>query len=138
MTLGRQRSVIAAQAAIRLNRPVGLVLQREAASDDPLPVDLHRVGTEANLLRYVTSPDGSHHVICHGEHRFRIIEFLDGYPFFVARASIHYVPRRYLGSRLQRRCWLDDRGNRHIASPRHYKILIDPESISCFLLLTKV
>src|SRR5580765_1247073 len=87
MTLGRQRSVVAAQTAIRLNRPVGLVLQREAAADDPLPVDLHRVGTEANLLRYVTSPDGSHHVICHGEHRFRIIEFLDGYPFFVARVE---------------------------------------------------
>ncbi len=85
MTLGRQRSVAAAQTAIRLNRPVGLLLQREAAADDPMPADLNRVGTEANLLRYVTSPDGSHHVICQGERRFRIIEFLDGYPFFVAR-----------------------------------------------------
>ena len=87
MTLGRQRSVVAAQTAIRLNRPVGLVLQREATADDPLPVDLHRVGTEANLLRYVTSPDGSHHVICQGERRFRVGEFLDGYPFFVARVE---------------------------------------------------
>src|SRR5690242_17636708 len=85
LTMGRQRSVTAAQTAIRLNRPVGLVLQRDPTHDDPLPVDLHRVGTEANLLRYVTSPDGSHHVICQGEQRFRIVEFLDGYPFFVAR-----------------------------------------------------
>jgi ATP-dependent Lon protease len=90
ITLGRQRSIAAAQAAIRLNRPVGLVLQREPATEDPMPVDLHRVGTEANLLRYVTSPDGSHHVICQGEQRFRIGEFLDGYPFFVAR--IERVP----------------------------------------------
>jgi ATP-dependent Lon protease len=87
MTLGRQRSIAAAQAAIRLNRPVGLLLQREAAHDDPMPVDLHRVGTEANLLRYVTSPDGSHHVICQGERRFRVLEFLDGFPFFVARVE---------------------------------------------------
>src|SRR5437016_12718177 len=85
ITLGRQRSIVAAQTAIRLSRPVGLVLQRDPTMDDPMPVDLHRVGTEANLLRYVTSPEGGHHVICHGEHRFRIIEFLDGYPFFVAR-----------------------------------------------------
>ncbi len=85
MTLGRQRSVVAAQTAIRLSRPVGLVLQRDPSLDDPTPVGLHRVGTEANLLRYVTSPDGSHHVICQGERRFRITEFLDGYPFFVAR-----------------------------------------------------
>src|SRR6202030_3711664 len=86
-TLGRQRSVTAAQTAIRLNRPVGLVLQREAATEDPIALDLQRVGTEANLLRYVTSPDGSHHVICQGERRFRIVEFLDGYPFFVARVE---------------------------------------------------
>src|SRR5436309_10548452 len=87
LTMGRQRSVAAAQTAIRLNRPVGLVLQRDPTHDDPLPVDLYRIGTEANLLRYVTSPDGSHHVICQGERRFRIIEFLDGYPFLVARVE---------------------------------------------------
>src|SRR6266404_2584053 len=87
ITLGRQRSIAAAQTAIRINRPVGLVLQREAATEDPIALDLHRIGTEANLLRYVTSPDGSHHVICQGERRFRILEFLDGYPFFVARVE---------------------------------------------------
>jgi len=85
ITLGRQRSVAAAQAGIRMSRPVGLILQRDPATDDPMPADLHGVGTEANLLRYVTSPDGSHHVICQGERRFRIIEFLEGFPFFVAR-----------------------------------------------------
>ncbi|HEX3860154.1 MAG TPA: endopeptidase La [Stellaceae bacterium] len=87
MTLGRQRSIVAAQAAIRLNRPVGLVLQRDPTADDPLPAGLSEVGTEANLLRYVTSPDGSHHVICQGVQRFRIKEFHDGYPFFVARVE---------------------------------------------------
>src|SRR5205823_9501828 len=85
ITLGRQRSTAAAQAAVRLSRPIGLILQRDPALDDPMPADLHGIGTEANLLRYVTSPDGSHHVICQGERRFRVVEFLDGYPFFVAR-----------------------------------------------------
>ena len=87
ITLGRQRSITAAQAAMRLNRTVGLVLQRDAATDDPIHVDLHRMGTEASLLRYVTSPDGAHHAICQGEWRFRILDFLDGYPFLVARVE---------------------------------------------------
>ncbi|HJU20230.1 MAG TPA: endopeptidase La [Stellaceae bacterium] len=87
LTLGRQRSIAAAQAAIRLNRTVGLVLQREAGTEDPIPVDMHRMGTEAGVLRYVTSPDGTHHVICQGERRFRIVEFLEGYPFLVARIT---------------------------------------------------
>ena len=87
ITLGRQRSILSAQAAIRLSRSIGIVLQREAATDDPIPIDLHRVGTEANLLRYLTGPDGTHHAICQGERRFRIIDFLDGYPFLVARVE---------------------------------------------------
>jgi ATP-dependent Lon protease len=87
VTLGRQRSIAAAQAAIRLNRPIGLVLQRDPATEDPIPIDLHRMGTEANILRYVTSPDGQHHVISQGERRFRIVDFLDGYPFLVARVE---------------------------------------------------
>ena len=87
VTLGRQRSIAAAQAAIRLNRPIGLVLQRDPATEDPIAIDLHRMGTEANVLRYVTSPDGQHHVISQGERRFRIVDFLDGYPFLVARVE---------------------------------------------------
>jgi ATP-dependent Lon protease len=85
ITLGRQRTIAAAQAAIKLNRPVGLLLQRDPGTDDPIPVDLHRMGTEATLLRYVTSPDGTHHAICQGERRFRVLDFVEGYPFLAAR-----------------------------------------------------
>jgi ATP-dependent Lon protease len=87
ITLGRQRSVQAAQTAMRFSRTVGLILQRDPGIEDPIPVDLHRMGTEGSLLRYVTSPDGSHHAICQGERRFRIIDFLDGYPFLAARVE---------------------------------------------------
>ena len=87
ITLGRQRTIAAAQAAIRLSRPVGLLLQRDPATDDPIPIDLHRMGTEAALLRYVTSPDGTHHAICQGERRFRVLDFVDGYPFLAARVE---------------------------------------------------
>ena len=87
ITLGRQRSVVAAQTAMRLSRTVGLVLQRDPGIDDPIPVDLHRMGTEASLVRYLTSPDGGHHAICQGERRFRILDFLEGYPFLAARVE---------------------------------------------------
>src|SRR5690348_17596845 len=87
ITLGRQRSVVAAQTVMRLSRTVGLLLQRDPSIDDPIPVDLHRMGTEASLVRYLTSPDGGHHAICQGERRFRILDFLEGYPFLAARVE---------------------------------------------------
>jgi ATP-dependent Lon protease len=85
IAIGRPRSVMAAQQAIRDQRPVGIVMQRDAEAIDPLPIDLHRMGTIANIARYITAPDGSHHLVCQGTERFQIVEFLTGWPFFVAR-----------------------------------------------------
>src|SRR6202048_3133360 len=42
ITLGRQRTIAAAQAAVKLNRPLGPLLQRDPTTDDPVPRDLHR------------------------------------------------------------------------------------------------
>ena len=85
IAISRPRSVMAAQQAIRDQRPVGIVMQREAEAVDPLPIDLHRTGTVANIARYITAPDGGHHLVCQGTERFQIVEFLTGWPFFVAR-----------------------------------------------------
>jgi len=85
VTVGRNRSVAAAHHALRHQRQVGIVMQRESATADPVASDLHRMGTVANLVRYITAPDGSHHLVCQGEERFESLEFLNGWPFFVAR-----------------------------------------------------
>ncbi len=84
IALARPRSVLAAQRAIREQKPVGIVMQRNAEVEDPLPVDLHRMGTVANIVRYITAPDGTHHLVCQGDQRFRVVEYLNGWPFFVA------------------------------------------------------
>jgi ATP-dependent Lon protease len=83
----RERSVAAAQAAVRDQRPLGLLLQRDAEAAEPGAGDLYTVGTAARVLRYLTAPDGTHNVICQGEERFRIVEFLDGHPFLAARVE---------------------------------------------------
>src|SRR5216684_133711 len=85
ITVGRPRSIAAAQEAVRRELPVGLVLQRDPQIEDPGAADLHLVGATALVLRYLTAPDGSHHMVCQGQHRFRVIAFLPGYPFLVAR-----------------------------------------------------
>lgn len=85
LTIGRPISINAAQMAIRQSLPVGVLAQRDAGVNEPVPGDMHSVGTVANVLRYVTAPDGTHHIILQGEVRFRVVEFLDGWPFLVAR-----------------------------------------------------
>lgn len=94
IAVGRPNSISGAQAATRTERPLGVVMQREAEVHDPEPRDLHRVGTLANILRYVTAPDGSHNIVCQGKQRFRINDFLPGYPFLAAQVDIHAEPEK--------------------------------------------
>jgi ATP-dependent Lon protease len=87
VALGRQKSVAAAQQAVRDQRQVGILLQRDAEVADPTAIDMHRMGTVANIVRYITAPDGTHHLVCQGEQRFQIVEYLSGWPFMVARVT---------------------------------------------------
>jgi ATP-dependent Lon protease len=85
ITINRPKSIAAAQQALREQRPIGILLQRDAEVDDPTPDDLYRVCTIANVIRYITAPDETHHIVCQGVQRARILDFLPGTPFPVAR-----------------------------------------------------
>jgi ATP-dependent Lon protease len=87
IALGRPRSILAAQRAVREQKPIGVLMQRNSDAEDPIPVDMHRMGAVANIVRYVTAPDGAHHLICQGEQRFTTLDYLNGWPFFVARTE---------------------------------------------------
>src|SRR6516165_5142864 len=85
ITINRPKSIAAAQQALREQRPIGILLQRNAEVEDPTPDDLYRVCTVANLVRYITAPDETHHIVCQGVQRARVLDFFPGTPFLVAR-----------------------------------------------------
>jgi len=87
IVVGRDRSVRAVQAAVQAERPLGILLQKDESEQTPDPEDLYRVGTVAAIVRYITAPDGSHHVIAQGETRFRVLEFLQSEPYLLARVE---------------------------------------------------
>jgi ATP-dependent Lon protease len=83
--IGREPSIAAAQQALREQRQVGVLMQRNLELAEPSAIDLHRTGTVANILRYVNAPDGTHQVVLQGEQRFQVTEFVRERPFFAAR-----------------------------------------------------
>lgn len=85
ITIGRENSIAAAQYAVKTERPVGILTQRNPEVEAPGPNDLSHIGTIASILRYVTTPDGTHHIICQGQQRFRVLDYLAGFPFTVAK-----------------------------------------------------
>ena len=88
ITVGRPSSVAAAQEAVRSEKRVGFLLQRDAQKNDVRPDDLHWVGTAGQVVRYITGAEGTHHLVIQGMSRLRVLEFLEGWPFLVARVEM--------------------------------------------------
>jgi ATP-dependent Lon protease len=80
MPLAATREATAAglQEAARTEQHVVVVLQRDPAVDAPGLTDLHAIGTEARLLRYMTGRDGTHHAIMQGLGRVRLLVLVEG------------------------------------------------------------
>jgi ATP-dependent Lon protease len=89
VTIQGKHALAAAQEAVRTQRRVGLLLQKDPAVEDPDTEGLHRVGTAASIIRFVTAPDGTHHLICQGEQRFTVLDYVTHEPFFVARIEAY-------------------------------------------------
>ncbi len=87
VVVGRARSVETIQEAVRVQKPVGILLQRDEKVDDPGRADLYDVGTVAEVVRFLTAPDGRHHAICQGQARLRVLELRRGPKGLVARVE---------------------------------------------------
>lgn len=78
VVLDRPAAMAGAQHAMRNEQPVGLILASSEDASEANESDearLHKIGTGANILRYVTGSDGNHHLVCQGLARFRVREF---------------------------------------------------------------
>lgn len=89
LTVGRAASIAAVQHALRDGQQIGVLLQRDPAVQDPGPADLHRTGTAANVLRWLTAPDGTHQLVCQGVQRIRVLDWIEGRPFIAA--GVHRI-----------------------------------------------
>lgn len=92
IAIGRPKSIAAARVAAKAGRPIAVVMQREAEEADPSSDDLFEYGTLATILRYAETPDGAHHLICHGDSRVQLKSFLPDLPFLAATYSLVEEP----------------------------------------------
>ena len=90
VAVNRERSLAAAQEAVRAERKIGFLLQHDPEQETPSGADLYRIGTVASIVRYVTAPDGTHHLVVQGERRFRVLDFQESARFMLAR--VEYLP----------------------------------------------
>ena len=57
--IGRSSSVLALEKALQEDRKIYLATQVDASQDNPLPKDIHKVGTVASIVQSLKLPDGN-------------------------------------------------------------------------------
>lgn len=88
ITIGREQSLAAAQEAVKSGQKIGLLLQNQPEVNTPEGHQLHTIGTIANIVRYVTTSSGTHHLVVQGEERFRVLEYVQDQPYLAAHVEI--------------------------------------------------
>src|SRR6202790_4772729 len=92
--VGREKSIHALDAAMRADKRIMLVAQKQADVDDPKLDDLHRFGTVATILQMLKLPDGTVKVLVEGVDRARIEQLHTG-EFYSASIAIEVDADQY-------------------------------------------
>jgi len=82
--VGRDRSILALDQSMNIDKRIVLVTQRSAEVDDPAEADLFKVGTLATVLQLLKLPDGTTKVLVEGGERVSISKFIDENGYFEA------------------------------------------------------
>ena len=75
--VGREKSILALDSAMKSGKEVLLVAQKQADVDDPEIKDLYDVGTIATILQLLKLPDGTVKVLVEGGSRASITSFTE-------------------------------------------------------------
>src|SRR5437773_1191331 len=70
------------------DRLLGVVLQRNAEAENPLPHEMHEVGCAARVLKMLKFPDNTVRVLVEGLWRIRIKDYIGTDPYLCARFDL--------------------------------------------------
>ena len=87
LSVSREKSINAVDAALAEQRIIMLVAQRDAQNDTPHPEDLYPVGTVAAIMRMLKLPDGRIRLLVQGLSRARIDNVLSEEPYLKAKIT---------------------------------------------------
>lgn len=84
ITVGRDKSIKLIKEYYKGSRTIGALAQKDIEIEDPGIQDLNQIGTIAYIIKLLQMPDGTTTAIIQGKKRFRVKEFIQDDPYFVA------------------------------------------------------
>ncbi len=87
LVFGRPKSVAAINEALKQDKHVVLVMQKNPAQDDPNKADLHTVGVLATIKNIVTGEKGEINALVRGIEKVKITEFTKETPHYEVKIA---------------------------------------------------
>ena len=75
--VGREKSIKALQEAMKSDKSIVLITQKNSEIDDPTSKDLYQYGCISKVLQLLKLPDGTVKVLVEGEKRVKIVNHND-------------------------------------------------------------
>ena len=88
--VGRDKSISALNEAMKKDKKIILVTQKNSEIDDPKKTDVFMYGCEGNILQLLKLPDGTVKVLVEGSKRVKILNFKDNDKFIVCEYAHHH------------------------------------------------
>ncbi|MFV2032173.1 MAG: LON peptidase substrate-binding domain-containing protein, partial [Gammaproteobacteria bacterium] len=86
--VGREKSILALEAAMADNKKILLLAQKNAEVDDPAQNDLYQIGTLSTILQMLKLPDGTIKVLVEGGERVLVDSILETNEYFSASTQV--------------------------------------------------
>ncbi|MCF6224388.1 MAG: endopeptidase La [Flavobacteriaceae bacterium] len=87
ITAGRDQSIKLIKEANKGNKTIGVVSQKNEATENPGIDDIYTVGTVARILKMLKMPDGNTMVVLQGKKRFEIENLIQEKPYLKAKVK---------------------------------------------------
>ncbi len=85
--VGRERSIAALESAMKSEKGIFMVAQKNAQKDEPAEGDIYKVGAIGVIIQLLRLPDGTVKVLVEGKKRGIIKEYLANEDFFLANVE---------------------------------------------------
>ena len=85
--VGREKSILALEEALRGDHHVALVLQKEPETQEPGEGEIHAVGCVGTVLQELKLPDGTAKALVEGVVRIRVLEYVTSEPYMQVRVE---------------------------------------------------
>jgi ATP-dependent Lon protease len=88
ITVGRDKSIKAVNEAYKKDKLIGVLSQKDANVEEPVPEDMCRIGTIAKIVKLIKMPDGGTTIIIQGKKRFSVKTIIQSEPYYIATINI--------------------------------------------------